>query len=43
MRTLLLALMVLVTACKGMYSFTGGDVGNALKPLASLHLKTGPT
>jgi hypothetical protein len=21
--------MVLVTACKGMYSFTGGDVGNA--------------
>lgn len=29
MRTLLLALMVLVTACKGMYSFTGGDVGNA--------------
>ena len=29
MRTLLLTLMVLVTACKGMYSFTGGDVGSA--------------
>ena len=29
MRILLLTLMVLFTACKGMYSFTGGDVGSA--------------
>jgi hypothetical protein len=29
MRILLLTLIVLVTACKGMYSFTGGDVGSA--------------
>jgi len=29
MRILLLTLLVLVSACKGMYSFTGGDVGSA--------------